>query len=232
MMRQHDRADPRAGGRRKVGPDPRTHAAILAAATEVVRSEGVQALSMARVLSRTQLGTRAFYRHFESKDQLVAAVFLEMAGAEVVRLEQRMSDCDPVRAVTAWIDGRLDLAFNQQIRSDLRQMSLEAQSQMVAAPELVAPAYREILRPLVEQLTRGKNLGMFAEIDPEGEALSIHGVVWTNIERHWATSQRYPSEIRRRVQSFCLRGLGVAPAAIAAVLTDPPRSRPGRGSSR
>jgi AcrR family transcriptional regulator len=232
MMRQHDRVDPRAGGRRKVDPDPQTHAVILAAATEVVRSEGVQALSIARVLSRTQLGTRAFYRHFESKDQLVAAMFLEMAGAEVVRLEQGMSDFDPVRAVTAWIDGRLELAFNQQIRSDLRQMSLEAQNQMVAAPELVAPAYREILRPLVDQLTRGKNLGMFAEIDPEGEALSIHGVVWTNIERHWATSRRAPSEIRRRVQSFCLRGLGVAPEAIAAVLTDPPRGRPGRGSSR
>ncbi len=191
-MRQHDRADARAGGRRKLEPDPHIHAVILAAAAEVVRTEGVQALSIARVLSRTQLGTRAFYRHFESKDQLVAAVFLEMARAEVVRLEQRMADSDPVRAVAAWIDGRLDLAFNQQIRSDLRQMSVEAQNQMVAAPELVAPAYREILRPLVEQLARGKDLGIFAEIDPDGEALSIHGVVWTNIERHWGIAQRDP----------------------------------------
>jgi AcrR family transcriptional regulator len=232
MMRQHDRADPRAGGRRKLEPDPQIHAVILAAAAEVVRSEGVQALSIARVLTGVQLGTRAFYRHFESKDQLVAAVFLEMAGAEVARLEQRMSDSDPVRAVAAWIDGRLDLAFNQQIRSDLRQMSLEAQNQMVAAPELVAPAYREILRPLVEQLARGKDLGVFTEIDPDGEALSVHGVVWTNIERHWGTAQRSPGEIRRRVQAFCLRGLGVSPEAIDAVLTDAPRSRPGRGSSR
>ena len=70
---------------------------------------------------------------------------------------------DPVRAVAAWIDGRLDLAFNDEIRSDLRQMSLEAQSQMFAAPELVGPAYREILRPLVEQLARGTDLGLFTE---------------------------------------------------------------------
>jgi AcrR family transcriptional regulator len=231
-MLQHDGADAHAGGRRKLEPDPHIHAVLLSAAAEVVRTEGVQALSVARVLSSTQLGTRAFYRHFESKDQLVASVFLEMARAEVVRLEQRMSDSDPVRAVAAWIDGRLDLAFNQQVRSDLRQMSLEAQNQMVAAPELVAPAYREILRPLVEQLTRGNDLGEFAEIDPDGEALSIHGVVWTNIERHWGIAQRDPAEIRRRVQSFCLRGLGVAPEAIAAVLSDPPPNRPGRGSSQ
>jgi AcrR family transcriptional regulator len=231
-MLQHDGADAHAGGRRKLEPDPYTHAVILAAAAEVVRTEGVPALSVARVLSSTQLGTRAFYRHFESKDQLVAAVFLEMARAEVVRLEQRMADSDPVRAVAAWIDGRLDLAFNQQIRSDLRQMSLEAQNQMVAASELVAPAYREILRPLVEQLTRGEDLGIFAEIDPDGEALSIHGVVWTNIERHWGIAQRDPTEIRRRVQSFCLRGLGVAPEVIAAVLSDARPNRPGRASSR
>jgi AcrR family transcriptional regulator len=232
MTLRHDGSDVRSGGRRKLEPDPQVHAVILAAAAELVRTEGVHALSIARVLSRTQLGTRAFYRHFESKDQLIAAVFLEMARAEVVRLEQRMSDSDPVRAVAAWIDGRLELAFDQQVRSDLRQMSLEAQSQMVAAPELVAPAYREILRPLIEQLTRGMDLGIFPEIDADGEALSIHGVVWTNIERHWGIAQRDPSEIRRRVQSFCLRGLGVAPEAVADVLSDATPNRPGRGSSR
>jgi AcrR family transcriptional regulator len=222
----------RVGGRKKLEPDPQIRAAILSAAAEVVRTEGVQALSIARVLGRAQLSTRAFYRHFESKDQLVAAVFLEMACAEVVRLEQRMSDSDPVRAVAAWIDGRLDLAFNPKIRHDLRQMSVEAQSQMFAAPELVAPAYREILRPLVEQLTRGRDLGLFGQIRPDGEALSIQGVVWANIERHWATAQRDPGEIRERVQRFCMRGLGVAPDVIAAVLSEAPPNQPGRGSSR
>jgi len=231
-MRRPERADiSRAGGRKKLEPDPQIRAALLSAGTEVVRAEGVQALSIAQVLDRTRLSTRAFYRHFESKDQLVAAVFLEMARAEVLRLELRMSESDPVRAVAAWIDGRLDLAFNRQIRSDLRQMSIEAHSQMFGAPELVAPAYREILRPLVEQLTRGRDLGIFGDIDPDGEALCIHGVVWTNIERHWATASRDPSAIRDRVQRFCLGGLGLTSEAIRAVLADG-RHQPDRGSSR
>jgi len=222
----------RAGGRKRLEPDPQIHSVILAAAAEVVRTEGVQALSIAQVLGRTQLSTRAFYRHFDSKDELVAAVFLDMARAEVLRLAQRMSTSEPVRAVAAWIDGRLDLAFNQQIRSDLRQMSLEAQNQMFAAPELVGPAYREVLRPLVEQLTRGKDLGLFGKIDPEGEALSIQGVVWANVERHWATANRTPSEIRERVQRFCLQGLGVAPDVIAGLLSEAPLNQLGQGSSR
>ncbi|MCV7380519.1 TetR/AcrR family transcriptional regulator [Mycobacterium alsense] len=211
-----------SGGRKKLAPDPRIRTAILSAATEIVRENGVSALNIAGVLNRSQLGTRAFYRHFDSKDQLVSALFLEMAGAEMQRLESLMASApDAVRAVAAWIDGRLDLAFNVEIRSDLRQLSLEAQSQMFAAPELVGPAYREILRPLIDQLERGRDARLFRDIDPEVEALSIQGVVWSNVERHWATATCDLKNTRQRVQRFCLGGLGVAPKTIHAVLSEP-----------
>ncbi len=220
------------GGRRKLEPDPRVRIAILSAAAKLVRENGVGALSIAGVLGRAQLSTRAFYRHFDSKDQLVSAVFLDMARVERLRLRKPMDAApDPVRAVAAWIDGRLELAFNDQIRSDLRQMSLEAQSQMFAAPELIGPAYGEILRPLIEYLRRGTELRLFAEIDPAGEALSIHGVVWANVERHWATAECDLDELRNRVQRFCLRGLGVDSEAIDAVLAEGSRLRPSRERS-
>src|ERR1700754_936494 len=100
--------------RSKLAPDPDTRRAILAAASESLREHGVQGLSIAAVLQRAQLSTRAFYRHFESKDQLVSAVFLEMAKAEKRRLRRRMVAAGgPIEAVAAWIDGRLDLAFNE-----------------------------------------------------------------------------------------------------------------------
>jgi AcrR family transcriptional regulator len=210
------------GGRKKLEPDPQVRVAILAAASKIVREEGVRAFSIAQVLNRAQLSTRAFYRHFGSKDELVAAVFLGMASVEMLRLRRRMADAaDPVGAVAAWIDGRLELAFNDELRSDLRQMSVEAQSQMFASPELIGPAYGEILRPLVEQLVRGAERGLFTDIDPESEALSIQGVVWSNVERQWATGSCDQNELRERVQRFCLRGLGVAPELITAVVEEP-----------
>ena len=53
------------------------------------------------------------------------------------RLRKKMADAaDAVEAVAAWIDARLDLAFDEDIKSDLRRLSLEAQSQMFASPEL------------------------------------------------------------------------------------------------
>jgi AcrR family transcriptional regulator len=218
-MRQPDRSpSANPGGRKKLEPDPQVRGAILAAASEIVREDGVGALGIAQVLNRAQLSTRAFYRHFGSKNQLVAALFLEMANVETLRLRQTVEAApDPIRAVAAWIDGRLELVFNDEVRSDLRKMSLEAQSQMLAAPELVKPAYDEILRPLVEQLERGRDLGLFADIDPANEALSIQGVVWSNVEQQWTDVGCTMSELRQRVQRFCLRGLGVAPDTIAEI---------------
>jgi AcrR family transcriptional regulator len=197
--------------RKKLDPDPGVRDALVNAAAEIVRDEGIASINVARVLDRAELSTRAFYRHFDSKDALVSAVFLQMARIEMRRLKRKMAaTSNAADAVVAWIDGRLDLAFNEQIRSDLRQMSLEAQTQMFAAPELVGDAYGEILKPLVEQLEKGKAAGVFPGIDPPADALSIHGAIWAGVERQWATGDCNQHDVREQIVRFCLRGLGVA----------------------
>lgn len=204
--------------RKKRGPDPDVRRAIVTAASETLRQRGVRGLSIAAVLDRAQLSTRAFYRHYESKDELVSAVFLEMARVEMHRLKRKMANAsNPVEAVAAWIDGRLDLAFDENIKSDLRRLSSEAQSQMFASPQLVRPAYAKMLEPLVEQLHRGLMHEVFQDIDPVTTAESIQGVVWACTERHWATGDSQRADVRGRALRFCLRGLGVAPETIAEI---------------
>jgi AcrR family transcriptional regulator len=201
--------------RDKLAPDPDVRRAIVTAASKSVREQGVRGLSVAAVLDRAELSTRAFYRHFDSKDELVATVFLEMARTEMRRLRKKMARAHtPVEAVAAWIDGRLDLAFDDTIKSDLRRLSMEAQSQMFASPELIQPAYAQMLEPLIEQLQRGLDEGAFHGIDPTSDAQSIQGVVWACTERHWATNDCDRSQVRRTAFQFCLRGLGVAPDTI------------------
>jgi AcrR family transcriptional regulator len=209
---------PRTRRRNKLAPDPDVRRTIVAAASEVLREQGVRRLSVAAVLDRAELSTRAFYRHFEAKDQVVAAVFLEMAHAEKRRLERKIAKAgNPVEAVAAWIDGRLDLAFDENVKSDLRLLSLEAQSEIFAAPELIQPAYEEMLKPLIEQLNDGLSRGVFHDVDPVTEARSIQGVVWASTERHWAAGDCTRAEVRHRAVRFCLRGLGVQPEIIADV---------------
>jgi len=69
--RQPYNRQPARRRRNKLAPDPDVRRAIIGAASKSVREQGVRGLSVAAVLARAQLSTRAFYGHFESKDQLV-----------------------------------------------------------------------------------------------------------------------------------------------------------------
>ena len=209
---------PRARRRDKLSPDPTVRREIVAAASKTLRENGVRGLSIAAVLDGAAVGTRAFYRHFSSKDELVAALFLEMARVEERRLRRRMAAATTeIGAVAAWIDGRLDLAFDDNIKSDLRRVSLEAQSQMFVSSNLVQPAYEELLKPLGAALQRGLRRGVFHDIDPVTDAQAIHAVVWAGIERQWRTGDCDRGDVRERMLRFCLRGLGVTAEAIAQV---------------
>src|SRR5271155_2729155 len=99
-----DASAPRPRRRDKLGPDPAVRREILAAASTALREQGVRGLSIAAVLERAGFSTRAFYRHFESKDELVAVVFLEAARIEKRRLKRRMATATTeIEAGAAWI---------------------------------------------------------------------------------------------------------------------------------
>lgn len=212
---------PRTRRRDKLAPDPELRREILVAASATLQEQGVRGFSVAAVLERAGVGTRAFYRHFDSKDELVSAVFLAAARAETQRLRHRMETAaTEIDAVVAWVDGRLDLAFDDDVSSDLRRLSSEAQSQTLTSPALVQPAYAEMLEPLVETLARGLKSGVFDHIDPVTDAQFIHGVVWSGIDRHWTSGDCDRADVRERMLWFCLRALGVAAEAITGVCAD------------
>jgi AcrR family transcriptional regulator len=205
--------------RNKLAPDPDVRCAIVDAASRSIHDQGVRGLNIAAVLERAQLSTRAFYRHFESKDQLVAAVFREVARGETQRLRTKMANtASPVEAVAAWIEGRLDLVVDENTELNLRlHLRLGAESKAFSSPEMVSPAYGAILEPLIEELQRGLELGAFKDIVPITAAKSIDGVVWSATQRQWSTDHWNRSEVRERALRFCLRGLGVAAEMIEQV---------------
>lgn len=208
--------------RSKLAPDPDTRRVLIAAATEALREHGVTGLSIATVLQAAGLSTRAFYRHFESKDQLVTSVFLELASTEKRRLTRRMASAPTSSdAVAAWIDARLDLAFSAGVRSELRRMSLEAQAHGFATPDLIQPAYAEMLEPLVAQIDRGLDSGEFRDVDSASAAQSIQAVVWARTERQWANGDLARTDVREQTLRFCLRGLGATAETIARIVEEP-----------
>ena len=124
----------------------------------------------------------------------------------------------PVGAVAAWIDGRLDLVFDENTELSLRRHpGSAAQPKALSPSELVSPAYAAIVEPLNEQLQRGLELGAFKAIDPLTAARSIDGVVWAGAQLQMSTDHWNRSEVRERALRFCLRGLGVAAEIVEQV---------------
>jgi len=191
--------------------DPEEQVVLLEAARDVLREKGVAGMTVRDVLARANLGTRAFYRHFASKDELVLAMFTGAAAQEAERLKRKMASAtDPLAAVIAWIDGRLDLAFDRRIAAKLQALSTEAQLRRRETPAELQLAFDMMLAPLVEQLRMGQERGLFTDVNPEPDARSIHDVVWGVVEAHWSGFPQRKRETRDRVVRFCLLEIGTS----------------------
>ena len=86
---------------------------ILRAAYELFQRDGSKETSVHDVLRATGLSTRAFYRHFGSKDELV----LEMYRVDCDRVTELVDAAvaaapTPLAALEAWIDQSLAVVYD------------------------------------------------------------------------------------------------------------------------
>ena len=70
--------------------------------------------AVADILREANLSTRSFYRHFESKDQLLCALYRREADAAAARLNAKVdAAADPRAALDAWIDEILSFGHHR-----------------------------------------------------------------------------------------------------------------------
>src|SRR6478752_6492820 len=94
---------------------------LLDAGLAVLRRSGYERATLDDVLGESGLGTRAFYRHFASKDELLCAIYREEADASVQRVTSRLDTAaTPMDALIAWVDEILSIAFRTSRASRAR----------------------------------------------------------------------------------------------------------------
>ncbi len=214
------------GGPQVVGSRRKTSSAqedeverLIGVARQILVRKNGSGFTLNEVLEESGLGTRAFYRHFGSKDELALAVFAEEAEGEARRLHARMKDAvDPVGGVVAWIDARLDPGFDQRLAASQRPLTEEAVRASRRFPRQLEPAFNRTLAPLIDQLVRGVATGAFMGIDPVADAKAIHHVVSGVVEQRWSGFPLRRRETRAHVLRFCLCGLGVDPSVVTDLL--------------
>jgi len=90
---------------------------LLDAGREVMRRKGAgKRATVAEIITEAGLSNEAFYRHFPSKDALVAAILED--GTDRLRsylAHQMAKDSEPARQVRRWVEGVLSQAVDEDV---------------------------------------------------------------------------------------------------------------------
>jgi AcrR family transcriptional regulator len=188
---------------------------LLDAALVVMERNGYVDAAVADILREADLSTRSFYRHFESKDQLLCALFRREADAAAARLRAKVdAAATPRAALQAWIDEILSFGHHRVKAARVSVLGSPGAMRAAGYVDEMRHASVVLTAPLEALLRDGEADGSFPRADPVADAPLVRSVVWAaaglNPAREKATSR---TEAARQVRSFCERALGVTSEA-------------------
>jgi AcrR family transcriptional regulator len=186
--------------------------ALVEAALTVLRRKGAAGLTVADVLAEAGLSTRAFYRHFASKDALLLALFDADNEAVRGRVDAAMqAAADPHAALVAWVDQLLALAYSPRRSKRTQVLWTEGRRLQLEFPDEFERIFSAALAPLEALLEAGRASGAFPGADPRRDARAIHAVTWDLVEARLSGGSDDLASARAQVLRFCLPALGARP---------------------
>jgi AcrR family transcriptional regulator len=188
---------------------------LLNAALVVMERNGYVDANVAEILRQANLSTRSFYRHFDSKDQLLCALYRREAQAAAARLTAKVDAAGtPRAALEAWIDEILSLGYDPAKAARLMVLTSRGAMKADGYAEATRAASQLLMAPLERILTEGAADGSFPLTDPPADTALIQSVVWAAAGLNPARSRPASSgEAVRQVRSFCERALGADAAS-------------------
>jgi AcrR family transcriptional regulator len=178
--------------------------ALVEAGLAVLRRNGAAGLTVADVLAEAGLSTRAFYRHFVSKDELVLAIYEDEAERMHARLREQLARASsPRAALEMWVDETLALAFDAGRARRTTVLAREGARLQADFPTEFAGIVAGAVAPLAEVLAA------FPAANPERDAWSIHAVTWDLVQQKLHGRPITRDEAKQHVLRFCLPALGL-----------------------
>jgi AcrR family transcriptional regulator len=177
---------------------------ILDAAYAALRDRGAD-FTVADVLSKAGVSTRSFYRHFDSKDALLHAMYLRDGEWAADRLTKRLAEASgPREAVEWWIDEIF--SFTRSPRRAERVSVLGSITGVRAndADEVTARGRELLVEPLRAAIAAGCSDGSFTVADPVTASELVAVAV---LHAAGLTIPHRPLD-HSQTAEFCMRALG------------------------
>ena len=152
---------------------------LMDAALKVMKLNGFQGASVQDILDEAGLSTRAFYRQFRSKDDLLLAMFRTASARDVEAVLKRVANASgPLEGLYAWIDEMNAIAFDRRRLSRIVMFNVSAR-QAVGFDDECDYMRERLTAPLVDVLREGVADGTFASARPEDDANTVFDLFWS-----------------------------------------------------
>jgi AcrR family transcriptional regulator len=167
-------------------------------------------IPVAAILERAGLSTRAFYRHFASKDELFLAMLRQEAEALAGRLDRIAEELpgDPIKQLTAWVEMMFVLAHDPQLRMHLTVIDSDEVRAAKGYRDMRERLHADRERSLERILGRGRDDGTLPLAQPKTDAVAISAIVSRELTISGPGSDEDLQRARARVLDFALRALG------------------------
>ena len=164
--------------------------------------------TVADILAVAGVSTRSFYRHFESKDALLCAMYRRDAEWAAERLNKRLADVtSPVEAVTWWIAEIFGLVRNARRAERVAVLGSITGSRTDGAEVVAVEARQMLIEPLCAAIRAGAETGEFTIGDPISVADLVAAAVLH--AAGLAVPHRNPDvHDQATTTAFCLAALG------------------------
>jgi AcrR family transcriptional regulator len=191
------------------GDETLEHARLLVeAAFRVAAATGNADPPVRPILREAGLSRQAFYRCFESKDELMANVLAEGRRILADYLTARVAKAaTPEEKVRAWVTGVMRQAQAASAVERTRPFILTPAERVRSSSDTSETA-RILSHMLEEAIAAGVAEGSWESADPATDALIIHDFVFASMHRHLLSDQRPSRETSQRLADFALRGIG------------------------
>jgi AcrR family transcriptional regulator len=202
---------PRSPGRPRLYEPDEERDRILVATLEVLRRHDGEEATVADILQEAGLSTRAFYRHFETKEDVIRALYQRDAESFGGHLRRRVEAAsDPREALGVWVTEMLGLAYDRRRAERMSALGSPMVARVVAGTRAQQLGTDLLVAPLKTVLEDGLAAGVFPDARPGLDVRTIRAITMEAI--NWATTgvvRLSRREAADHVLRFSLAALGV-----------------------
>ncbi|KMO77403.1 TetR/AcrR family transcriptional regulator [Mycolicibacterium obuense] len=183
---------------------------IIEAAYRCLSDSHREPVTMSTILHTAGVSSRAFYRHFRSKDDLFLALLQEGADEIAARVD-RVAAAEigsPVDQLATWIGEIFDLMVDPRRRMQMAVIDSEEVRSAAGYRDMRERSHASRERSLADILRRGRATGAFPLADPDHDAVAISALVSRILSSVAPEDVQAVKQAESRLLDFALRAVG------------------------